>query len=215
MDFIALSQQCAPDVHPHTMAALMRVESSYNPYAIGVVGGKLERQPKNKEEAIATAYSLEKAGYNFSMGVGQVNRYNLTKYGLNYEKVFEPCDNFRASSLILKDCYERAKSKYANPQEALQAAFSCYYSGNFKTGFTQDFAGQPSYVQKVLNSAGALQHVSASVAIPVIRTNKESKKNKQAREDKPVKLTTENDTVQQDTNAYDNNKKTKSVMVYE
>jgi type IV secretion system protein VirB1 len=154
-EFQALVQRCAPAVHPMTMAAVMRVESTFNPFAIGVVGGRLERQPANKSEAVATAKALEAAGYNFSLGVAQVNRYNLPKYGLDYESACEPCANLRAASLILKDCYDRAKTKGLSDQDALQAAFSCYYSGNFSTGFRPDFIGQPSYVQKVLDSAGA------------------------------------------------------------
>ncbi len=78
----------------------------------------------------------------------------MPKYGLTYESAFDPCQNLRAASLILKDCYDRAKSRSLNDQDALQASFSCYYSGNFSTGFRPDFKGQPSYVQKVLNSAG-------------------------------------------------------------
>ena len=53
-------------------AAVMRhivsVESGANPYAIGVVGGRLARQPKTLEEAVATARMLEAKGYNFSLG---------------------------------------------------------------------------------------------------------------------------------------------------
>ena len=171
-DFIALSQQCAPSVHYSTMAAVASVESGYNPYAIGVVRGRLVRQPATKDEAIATARMLEGAGFNFSMGVGQVNRYNLKKYKLNYETVFEPCENLRAASLILKDCFVRAQSKYQHDQHALQAAFSCYYSGNFSTGFSVDFPGQPSYVQKVLNSAG-----SGVVPISVVRSAQKPRRN--------------------------------------
>ncbi len=137
------------------MAAVARVESSNNPFAIGVVGAQLVRQPTNLDEAVATAKALEQAGYNFSLGVGQVNRYNLAKYGLNYETAFNSCANLRAGSLILKECYDRARRKFKDEQQALQASFSCYYSGNFTTGFKPDFKGQPSYVQKVLNSAGA------------------------------------------------------------
>ena len=166
-DFIALSQQCAPSVHYSTMAAVASVESGYNPFAIGVVGGRLVRQPTSKDEAIATARMLDGAGYNFSMGVGQVNRYNLTKYNLSYETVFEPCENLRAASSILKECFQRAKGKFRHDQEALQASLSCYYSGNFSTGFSADFAGQPSYVQKVLNSAG-----NGATPIAVIRSRK-------------------------------------------
>lgn len=172
MDFMALAQQCAPAVHPQTMAAVAHVESGFNPFAIGVVGGRLERQPANKAEAVVTAKALEEAGFNFSVGVGQVNRYNLTKYGLDYDKAFEACPNLRAASLILKDCYDRAKARSLSDQDALQASFSCYYSGNFSTGFKPDFKGQPSYVQKVLNGAGVAGAVQAVMPIKVIAAAK-------------------------------------------
>jgi type IV secretion system protein VirB1 len=168
---MALAQTCAPAVHPTTMAAVMRVESSFNPYAIGVVGGRLERQPANKAEAVATAEALEKAGYNFSLGAAQVNRYNLARYNLTYATAFDPCESVRAGGGILKECYDRAKPAFKDEQQALQAAFSCYYSGNFSTGLKPDFPGQPSYVQKVLNSAAATTgEVPKVQAIPVIRT---------------------------------------------
>jgi type IV secretion system protein VirB1 len=40
-----------------------------------------------------------------------------------------------------------------NEQQALRAAFSCYYSGNFTRGFRPDRQGEPSYVQKVVAHA--------------------------------------------------------------
>ncbi|KFA29347.1 lytic transglycosylase, partial [Xanthomonas vasicola pv. vasculorum NCPPB 1326] len=39
LEFMDLAQQCAPTVAPQTMAALVQVESGFNPYAIGVGGG--------------------------------------------------------------------------------------------------------------------------------------------------------------------------------
>lgn len=190
MDFLALAQQCAPAVHPQTMAAVVRVESGYNPYAIGVVGGRLERQPTNKAEAVATAKALEQAGYNFSLGVGQVNRYNLPKYGLDYEQAFDACQSLRVGSLILKECFDRARAQVkGGEQEALHAALSCYYSGNFSTGFRPDFLGQPSYVQKVLNAAGA-SGVSPAAPIRAIRTAGASPK-KRAPEQGAARLTAE------------------------
>ena len=149
---MALAQQCAPTVAPETMAAVISVESGFNPYAIGVVGAPLKNQPKNIDEAIETAKALALAGKNFSVGVMQVNRYNLTKHNLNYEKAFDICSNLYAGSKVLEDCYLRAIATNQNQQRALEAAFSCYYSGNFSRGFKPE-GGQPSYVQKVLTSA--------------------------------------------------------------
>lgn len=171
MDMLALAQQCAPSVHPQTMAAVVGVESGSNPFAIGVVGGTLVRQPNNLAEATATAQALDRAGYNFSVGIAQVNRYNLAKYGLDYVTAFDACESLRVGSLILKDCFDRARVRISDQQQALHAAFSCYYSGNFATGFRADFQGQPSYVQKVVSRAGSTVSPAPSIqAIPVIRS---------------------------------------------
>ena len=145
----------------HVMQHVMRVESSFNPYAIGVVGGRLERQPRNLPEAVATARMLEKNGFNFSLGLAQVNRYNLARSGLHtYEKAFGACDNVRAGSRILRECYQRAND--------WGKALSCYYSGNFVTGFRH------GYVQKVMASMAGTQPSAAggpagAQPIPVFR----------------------------------------------
>jgi type IV secretion system protein VirB1 len=147
-DFMAIAQQCAPSVAPQSLAAVAHVESSFNPFAIGVVGARLARQPRNQREAVATARALDRLGYNFSLGTVQVNRYNLAKYGESYETIFDMCRNLRAGGAILHDCFRRARPVYPDPQQALRAAFSCYYSGNFATGFRH------GYVRKVVLAAG-------------------------------------------------------------
>lgn len=140
-------------VHEQTIHALVKTESSFNPYAIGIVGARLARQPRSLSEAIATVENLEKLGYNYSVSYGQVNKHNFSKYGLTYKTAFDPCKNLRASGMILKDCFDRAMKRFNEPQRALLSAFSCYYSGNFSTGFKRDFAGQPAYVDKVVGNA--------------------------------------------------------------
>lgn len=145
LEFVALAQACAPAVHVDTMSRIVQVESSFNPHAIGVVGAKLERQPRNRAEAIVTAQWLDANGYNYSVGLAQVNQANFAKYGLSIETAFEPCENLRAGAAIFTDCYRRAR-KTRDDQQALQAALSCYYSGNFTTGFKH------GYVQKVLSA---------------------------------------------------------------
>ena len=46
--------------------------------------------------------ALEAQGINFSMGLGQVNRTNLARYGLTYETAFDPCENLRGQVRILE-----------------------------------------------------------------------------------------------------------------
>ncbi|SEB26317.1 lytic transglycosylase domain-containing protein [Variovorax sp. YR216] len=167
LPFDELAARCAPDIHPTTLKGVVSTESSWNPYAIGVVGGSLQRQPRSLDEAVAAARDLESKGFNFSMGLGQVNRYNLAKYSHTYETIFEPCGNLKAGAAILKDCYLRARERIPDDQQALRAAFSCYYSGNFTRGFRPDSTGQPSYVQKVV--ANAIDLAQSSPVVPAVQ----------------------------------------------
>ncbi len=147
--FEQLAQRCAPGVHPVTLQKIVAVESAHNPFAIGVVNGRV-RQPKTLIDAVLTAQRLEKRGDNFSLGLAQINRYNLAKYGENYQSIFEPCRNLKTGAAILTDCYLRAKLRYPERQQALRAALSCYYSGNFTRGFRRE--GGKSYVQRVIEA---------------------------------------------------------------
>src|SRR5271170_5282764 len=165
LDFAVLAQQCAPMVHPTTMQAIIRTESAFNPYAIGVVGGHLQRQPRDIAEAIATAQALDARSINFSVGLAQVNRFNLAPHGLTYENAFDPCANLRAGSVILRDCYERAVVATGQGTPALRAAISCYYSGNFTGGLIVE-AGGSSYVQRVV--ANAISSTGSTSVVPAI-----------------------------------------------
>ncbi|SIT50786.1 Type IV secretion system protein virB1 [Paraburkholderia piptadeniae] len=168
LDFAILAQQCAPGVHPVTLRAIVRTESGFNPNAIGVVGGHLTRQPRTRDEAVTTAKALAAQGINFSMGLGQINKANLARYDLTYETAFDPCANLRAGSAILHDCYERASVAMGERANALRAAISCYYSGNFTRGLTEDADGT-SYVQRVVaNAPSSADSTSVVPAIPVV-----------------------------------------------
>ena len=148
--FIALALACAPQVHADTARALVSVESAFNPWAIGVVGGTLARQPRHRGEALATARALQAAGWNFSIGLSQINLGNFERLGLTLESAFDPCTNLAAMQTVLAECFDRARvpaSKPAVDQTALRQALSCYYSGNFATGFRH------GYVRKVVVAA--------------------------------------------------------------
>ena len=152
--FAALAVVCAPLVHASTAQALVAVESDFNPHAIGVVGGALMRQPRHQAEAIATAHRLQAQGWNFSVGLAQINVRNFERLGLTLDSAFEPCQNLRAMQAVLGDCFER--SNPGPQQSVLRQALSCYYSGNAVTGF------QEGYVRRVVRAASS-QRVASGV----------------------------------------------------
>lgn len=145
--FLLLVKTCAPDVAPSTAHALVATESAFNPYAIGVVGGQLDRQPANLQEAVATVKALRRDGWNFSVGLAQINVQHFARFRLDERTAFDPCANLRAMEVILSDCFTRASRQTEDAQRALRLALSCYYSGNFQTGF------EHGYVRKVEMSA--------------------------------------------------------------
>ncbi|MBT9595713.1 MAG: lytic transglycosylase domain-containing protein [Vitreoscilla sp.] len=154
--FSALVLACAPLVHPSTAQALVAVESSFNPHAIGVVGGALERQPRNHAEALATVQALQTQGWSFSVGLAQINSRNFERLGLTPDTALDPCQNLSAMQAVLSECLARAA--YGGPgQVALRMALSCYYSGNFVTGF------EHGYVQRVARASASGRTAPAAV----------------------------------------------------
>ncbi len=161
--FLAIALACAPQVHAETARALVQVESDFNPWAIGVVGGALERQPQGRAEALATARALRRAGWNFSVGLAQINVANVDRLGLNLEDAFEPCTNLASMQAVLRACFDRASGTEPHaryPQAALRAALSCYYSGNFTTG------RQQGYVHQVVRAALHQRPVPLPTTLP-------------------------------------------------
>jgi type IV secretion system protein VirB1 len=142
---LGLMTLCAPLVAPSTAYALMRVESGINPYAIGVVGASLQRQPRTYAEALATARRLQSLGYDYSVGLAQINQRNFARLGLTTETAFDPCHNLQAMQRVLGECMNRSP-QWGAPQHALRDALSCYYSGDFHTGY------RDGYVRRVVAS---------------------------------------------------------------
>lgn len=159
-DFLAVAQQCAVDVEPAVMSAIAQTESDFNPYAIGVVNGSI-KQPTNYVDAVKAVRLLREQGKNFSVGLMQVNKINFKTYNMNERNMFDPCTNIRAGSSIFANCLKRADSKYGSKHSydgKVRLAMSCYYSGNFKTGFRVDFKGQPPYVTKVFSKVNGYRN---------------------------------------------------------
>lgn len=139
--FMGLAMQCAASIHPDTLTDIARTESSFNPLAIGVVGGK-PLYPSSVEDAIKQINRLKANGKNYSVGLMQINQANFTQFGVTARQMLDPCTNLAVSEKLITDCYRRG--------ETLKRALSCYYSGNFVTGQKPEGSfAQTTYVQRI------------------------------------------------------------------
>lgn len=176
---VDLPPDCQTALNAPVMQQIFHVESSNNPFAIGVVRNRLVRQPQNLDDAVATANYLQKSGYNFSIGKGQVNKTHFARLGWDdLTKGFDVCNNVIAAHQIFKDCYASALS--AGYQEnstgytATHAALSCYYSGRHAWGTSVPDVAR--YVNDVLSvktasNAEAPKNEKGKV-IPLANANK-------------------------------------------
>ena len=161
MEFLALADQCASFVAPHTLEAIVKTESNFDPLKIGINGGaKLERQPANVDEAVVTAQWLLANGYNIDLGLGQVNSSNMNRVGLSVADAFDPCKNLKAAGTIFNTGFQAAMQQYPEGQ-ALQAALSAYNTGNFVQGFSNGYVGK--VLRNMPDKASTVDHFPASV----------------------------------------------------
>lgn len=172
---IDLPIDCQQALIEPLMQQIYQVESSYNPFAIGVVDGRLARQPKHVEEAVATVENLQALGHNFSIGQGQINKIHFERLGWsdNIKAGFDVCTNVLAAQEIYTDCFNRSLSAgYENSPEAeynaTHAALSCYYSGSFGAGKSNPDVTR--YINDVLTATpqpNASTAQPSSLAIPL------------------------------------------------
>lgn len=166
MDLAALYAQCGPNVAPQTLAAIVRVELSGNPWRIGINGDYvLPRQPANQAEAIYDANQLIGMGYNIDMGLMQINFKNLKMLNLTVEQVFEPCTNIKAGAQILQSFYQKAVKDIGQGQQSLRRAISAYNTGNFSKGFANGYAAKVTQEQTLSAEASILAEALQSPSV--------------------------------------------------
>lgn len=141
----ALLTTCAPNVQYQTMASIARVESGFNPYAVGDNTTGQSYMPGTYGEAVRIASDLIARGHSVDMGIVQVNSVHLRDYGLSVPQLLAPCTNARIGGVILGDAYAHAANVFGPGKTALAHAISAYNTGSL-------YAGAP-YVRKVVNAA--------------------------------------------------------------
>ena len=140
---LLLAAQCAPDVAPATLAAIVRVESAGDPGAIGV-NGRTPRalRPLSRADALAAAATLQRQGADFDLGLAQINVRNLAPLGMSLADAFNPCRNLAAGARILHEGYVRSLGEGLAPKPALRAALSCYNTGDRARGLANGYVAR-------------------------------------------------------------------------
>ena len=147
----ALAAQCAPEVAPSTLHAVVMTESGGNPFAIGINGGsQLKRQPRTAAEAVSTAKALLARGANIDMGLGQINSANMRWLNLTVEDVFDPCKNLKAAGQVLSSNYRSAVA--SGKRQPLGAALSAYNTGSMTKGYSNGYVAKVFGNKPILSS---------------------------------------------------------------
>jgi len=150
IDLLFITMCRLPQVSSLTLWEIIKVESNFNELAININSPRL-KNPKAQSitESIKSAKKLIANGLSVDLGLMQINSKNLAKFTLSIEGAFDPCQNIRVGSQILKDNYDRAAEGLGSGQAALKAALSAYNTGNFHAGFSNGYVGR-YYGEKIV-----------------------------------------------------------------
>jgi len=134
MDFVDLAQNCAPSIAVADLAAIVQVQSNFNPYVIRMTSGQvLEIQPKSLDEAVATATSLVLKGEDIEMGLAGVTMETLNATGNGIKDAFDTCKNLQMTAKLWTD-YQAIAS---NREEILALV---YGRGDLQAGILAGYA---------------------------------------------------------------------------
>ncbi|MBN3815178.1 lytic transglycosylase domain-containing protein [Paraburkholderia sp. Se-20369] len=158
-DLVSMMQRCAPNVHPTTLSAIVKTESSGRMYTLldngpanlpYSVRKTMLRSiyPESATEAASVARDLIARGHIVDIGLTQLNNRNLARLGLTVDQAVDPCTNLWAGGTVLSNFYVNASKQYRDQQGALLAAISAYNTGDFEKGFSN------GYVNTVIRNAG-------------------------------------------------------------
>lgn len=148
IDLLFINMCKTPGVHPATVSAIIKNESSFNEAALNINTRDVSfaslglSKPKTPEDAIKVAGKMFDAKVNFDAGVMQINSSNFRFYKLSAEGVYDPCKNIRVGTDILKRFYNQSEKRLGSGQEALKAALSAYNTGNHTAGFENGYVAK-------------------------------------------------------------------------
>jgi len=145
---MTLSQHCAPGIAIEALVPQLKVESHFDPLAIGINHGPVVHA-RTLPEAVGIATRYIQAGYSVDLGIAQINSRNLRRLGLSVEQAFDPCRSLQAASVVLTENWTNVSATRTGA-DAISTTWSVYNSGSTSRGFRN------GYVDKVWTAASDL-----------------------------------------------------------
>lgn len=158
----ALARQCAPQVAPSTMVALILNESALDPLAIGDNSTKRSFHPVDRAAAERLASALIGQGHSIDMGIAQINSRTARTIGLKVSDAFDACASIAAAGDLMVSAYRRLAPQAPTEQHALAATLSTYNTGDKLRGFTN------GYVSRVYRAAARSAAIAPAPAIVAV-----------------------------------------------
>lgn len=126
--FTDLAETCAPVIAIETLAAVVSLESNFQPFNIRINGGlPLGRRPTSKAEAIEAATTLIAEHQAIQLGLGGVGIEELRKLNLTVSNAFDPCLNLKATATLLDGYYRLAIRAGATSIQAERVMLQSFY----------------------------------------------------------------------------------------
>lgn len=157
MDFLAFAGTCGPGVDPITTTALVKAESSFQPFAVRNNTSHQSFYPASQEAAEALVDSFAAKGDRLAIGLMQVTSPWTTRYGIAPRDLLNSCVNIRIGTAILAGNYVSCARSGKTPQANLECALSAYWSGNGQIG--------GAYVNAIYAAAGSPLRVAETAGV--------------------------------------------------
>ena len=133
MDVLTLAATCGAGVDPVTTAAIVKLESGYEPLVIRDNTLKVTLHAASRDQAVAMVDTLTRRGHQLAIGLMQVTTPWAVRLHLPPTELLEACTNIAVGTWILKQNYARCGAS-SGTEQGLSCALSTYWSGNGRIG---------------------------------------------------------------------------------
>ena len=149
----ALAHQCAADVDPTTVLAIVAYESAGKPFSVAINATKALSAESSAyataDEATVRAEIAISHGRSVDLGLMMINSGNLPTLDIPVKELFDPCKNIGIGANLLHQAFDQEQRRLAEAgtadldgQLALARSLSRYNTGNADAGLVNGYVAK-------------------------------------------------------------------------